>query len=240
MKLPLFNPREVPSIALSSLAVGAVLPAHAVSVGFIKAAVARQGQSHAKLSSPWINTSLLRSDVSSVEPYRTAAVLVLLIENGDDIDVVLTVRASHLRHHAGQISFVGGALELGETALQAALREAMEEVGFDNAGLHVLGELPIYHTITGFAITPIVASMTAVQWREQNIVIDEQEVDHMFTVPLSVLLNHSVIQVHDYTWENQTRQYYSVTHEGYFIWGASMAILRNLDMLLHACIGIDE
>lgn len=238
MKLPLFNPREVPSRALSSLALAEALPAHALSVDFIRAALMRPAST--ELPDRLLNTSLLRSDVNLLESHRRAAVLVLLIEQGDGIEVVLTVRASHLRHHAGQISFVGGALELGETALQAALREAMEEIGFNHAGLHVLGELPIYHTITGFAITPIVASMTAEQWRAQTIFIDEQEVDHLFTVPLSTLLNHNTIQVHDYAWQNQTRQFYSVTHEDYFIWGASMAILRNLDILLHACIESGE
>ncbi|MGL4766614.1 MAG: NUDIX hydrolase [Formosimonas sp.] len=178
------------------------------------------------------SSQLLRRDASSSIKPRQAAVLLLLIESAAGFEVVFTERAAHLRHHAGQISFVGGALEADESPLDAALREAWEEVGLSKQGLEVLGELPLYHTITGFAVTPIVAVMSHADWAAQSIQLDAAEVARLFTVPLAVLLNHDCIDVHEFEWHNQSRQYFSVTHNHAFIWGASMAMLRNLDILL--------
>ncbi|MHB1007929.1 MAG: NUDIX hydrolase [Propionibacteriaceae bacterium] len=72
---------------------------------------------------------------------REAAVLVLLTPE-DDPEVVLIERAAGMRKHAGQIAFPGGALEAGESAEAAALREAWEEVRLDRASVSVLGRLP--------------------------------------------------------------------------------------------------
>ena len=71
---------------------------------------------------------------------RSAAVLVLLSESGPD--VVLTERSATLRSHPRQISFPGGGLEPGENAVEAALREAREEVGLDTKSVRVLGAMP--------------------------------------------------------------------------------------------------
>jgi 8-oxo-dGTP pyrophosphatase MutT (NUDIX family) len=72
---------------------------------------------------------------------REAAVLVLLTDDADP-EVVLIERAAELRKHAGQIAFPGGAVEKGESAEEAALREAWEEVGLDRSLVTVLGRLP--------------------------------------------------------------------------------------------------
>jgi 8-oxo-dGTP pyrophosphatase MutT (NUDIX family) len=231
MKLPIFNPRETPSRILSELEPAkSVLPSLYTRAAIEKILNLKNSELNEQLS----NVSLLRRDVQLIEQPREAAVLILLIEYEDTLDVVFTVRASHLRHHAGQVSFVGGGVEDGESMIQAALREAHEEIGLDTRSLEVLGELPIYHTITGFAVTPIIACLTAAEWSSQQLKIDTQEVDHVFTVPLAFLLDHDNIYVHDFEWENNHRQYYSVTYNEYFIWGASMAMLRNLDLLLRA------
>ena len=215
MKIPTsFNPQTIPSRRLSEFYSTASLPL------LTRSALQRA----LDLDSP----ELLRRDFMDFDKVRHAAVLVLLIEQADDFDVVLTVRSSDLRHHGGQVSFVGGAMDAGETAVQAAVREAQEEIGLSPVGLEIIGALPIYHTITGFAVTPIVACMSATDWQEQSLKLDAREVAQVFTVPLSVLLNHDLIDVHQY----EQRHFYSVTHNGYFIWGASMAIVRNLDILL--------
>jgi 8-oxo-dGTP pyrophosphatase MutT (NUDIX family) len=229
MKLPIFNPREIPSRPLSTIDDARSLPP-LLSRGQIEKALS--AQKDAVLMQRVKSSAFLHRDIHQVNEPRDAAVLILLVEQEEGLEVVFTVRASHLRHHAGQISFVGGAVETGEEALAAALREAREEIGLDVQPVTVLGMLPIYHTITGFAVTPIVACVSAHDWGVQNLMVDAREVDHVFTVPLSVLLNPDLVHVHDYEWENALRQYYSVTYGEYFIWGASMAMLRNLDVLL--------
>lgn len=225
MRLPVFNPREIPSRPLSETVDFPLLPHRRIAREQLMRALAQPTQG--------VDEHLLRRDTFLTEnELRPAAVLILLIESDVGLDVVLTVRAAHLRHHAGQVSFVGGQVESGETAERAALREAYEEIGVQPDDIEVLGELPVYHTITGFAVTPVVAYMSERAWGEQSLDIAVEEVDHVFTVPLNDLLDVDQIRVHYYTWEERTRQYYSVTVGDYFIWGASMAMLRNLDVLL--------
>ena len=84
---------------------------------------------------------------------RIAAILVPFIDTADGLQVLLTERAAHLRHHAGQISFPGGAAEPGDTDLaMTALRETEEEVGIPTGRVEVLGFLRPQWTISG-AIT---------------------------------------------------------------------------------------
>lgn len=91
------------------------------------------------------------------EEARAAAALLLLFPLHRNAHVVLTVRASHLPSHAGQVSLPGGALEAGETIEQAAIREAREEVGLDPAGVRLLGRLtPLHIPVSGFMLNPVV------------------------------------------------------------------------------------
>ncbi|MXV21816.1 NUDIX hydrolase [Deinococcus xianganensis] len=92
--------------------------------------------------------------------YRRAAVLVGLTREVD-ARVLLTVRSADLPTHKGQISFPGGSLERGETPVEAALREAQEEVGLDPAQVTVLGELDDVFTPIGFHVTPVLARIPA-------------------------------------------------------------------------------
>src|SRR6476620_8161287 len=88
---------------------------------------------------------------------RRAAVLVLLYPLDGDVGVPLTVRASGLARHAGQISLPGGAADPGETLVDTALREAAEEIGVDGSTVRVLGELtPVHVIVSGFTLHPVV------------------------------------------------------------------------------------
>src|SRR6188768_3013981 len=88
---------------------------------------------------------------------RIAAGLLLLYPGERGPSVPLTVRASSLRRHAGQISLPGGATDPGETLVEAALREAYEEIGVDPATVRILGELtPVHVLVSGFTLHPIV------------------------------------------------------------------------------------
>lgn len=100
-------------------------------------------------------TLLPRSDAAVPRP---AAVL-LLFSDGPSPDLILTERAATLRHHAGQVSFPGGALDVGETPRQAALREAEEEIGLPPAAVTVFGELPPAHlAVSAFSVTAVMGT----------------------------------------------------------------------------------
>lgn len=116
---------------------------------------------------------------------RRSAVLMLFGEGTDGPDLLLTERSHTMRSHPGQVAFPGGALDPGETAVQAALREAEEEAGIEPAGVEVLGQLPeLYLTPSNHAVTPVVG-----WWRDPREVeaTSIEEVHAVYRVPISEL-----------------------------------------------------
>jgi 8-oxo-dGTP pyrophosphatase MutT (NUDIX family) len=169
-----------------------------------------------------------------------AAVLVPLVERDGGLAVLLTRRTDHLRDHAGQISFPGGRHEEGDTsAADTALREAKEEVGLAREHVEVIGELPVYTTVTSYAVTPVVALVRP----PFGLALDAFEVAEAFEVPLQFLMTPAHHQRHVFTFDGGQRQFLSMPWSGrgadgqareYFIWGATAAMLRNLYRFLAA------
>lgn len=152
---------------------------------------------------------------------RPAAVLVAVW--GDRL--VLTKRSSHLKHHPGQIAFPGGKLDPTDASLEAAaLREAHEEIGLPEDLVEIWGRLPVHETVTGFTVTPILASITA----DFIPTPEAGEVDEVFTVPLSHVLDPARFVIEKRLWRGDWRRYYAVPYGPYYIWGATARILRGL------------
>ena len=81
--------------------------------------------------------------IAAERPIRPAAVLIAVVEH-EHPTILLTQRAAHLNDHAGQISFPGGKIDATDTSpLDAALREAEEEIGLDRAFVEPLGYLDL-------------------------------------------------------------------------------------------------
>jgi 8-oxo-dGTP pyrophosphatase MutT (NUDIX family) len=117
---------------------------------------------------------------------RHAAVLIGLVDSTAAPGVLLTVRAGHLRQHAGQIAFPGGVIEAADAGpAAAALREAQEEVGLAAADATVIGYLPDQIVLTGFRITPVVAHIAG-SFAPR---IDVAEVQSSFVLPFAALLD---------------------------------------------------
>lgn len=159
-----------------------------------------------------------------VTPLRQAAVLVPIVARHQPT-VLLTQRTDHLPVHRGQISFPGGKLEpTGESATEAALREAHEEVSLSPGEVDVLGFLDAYRTATGYVIAPVVGLIQP----GFTPVPEPTEVADVFEVPLSFLLNPDNHRVEQKVYKNKSRQFYAMPYEGRYIWGATAGILRNL------------
>lgn len=164
---------------------------------------------------------------------RPAAVLLAMTEQpgAGGLSVLLTKRASGLRHHAGQIALPGGKIDDTDTdATAAALREAHEEVALDPGLVRVIGHLPAHETVTGYQVTPVLGLLDApFQPRPER-----GEVEEAFFVPLAHLADPSNYRVERRRWLGQWRAYYTVPWGPYYIWGATARMLRALADGLHS------
>jgi 8-oxo-dGTP pyrophosphatase MutT (NUDIX family) len=162
-------------------------------------------------------------------PGRPASVLLALIERQSGPTVLFTERAAHLKDHAGQVSLPGGRLSPGESAAQAALREAHEEVGLAPASVDVIGSLDEFLTGTGFTITPVVGVVT-----DGGFVAtpDPREVAGVFEVPLGVILDRTALSVGYFERHGSRLLTYELHHSGRRIWGATAAVLRNFQEVI--------
>jgi 8-oxo-dGTP pyrophosphatase MutT (NUDIX family) len=157
-------------------------------------------------------------------PSRPASVLLALLNRTEGPTVLFTERAAHLKDHAGQVSLPGGRLVAGETAADAALREAGEEVGLQADFVDVIGTLDGFLTGTGFTITPVVGVVADSQFVPSP---DPREVAGVFEVPLELVLDRSAMSVGYFERHGARLLTYELNFQGRRIWGATAAVLRN-------------
>ncbi len=162
---------------------------------------------------------------------KDAAVLVPVVDDPDGAKVILTQRTAKLRKHSGQIAFPGGGIDEGDLSPEvAALREAEEEIGLDPSFVETVGRLPQYLSGTGFRIIPVLSVV------ERGFVItpNPDEVDAVFEVPLSFLMNPDNHQRDSRTWQGIVRHFYVMPYGERHIWGITAGIIRTLYERLYA------
>ena len=156
---------------------------------------------------------------------RPASVLVPIVQRPEELRVLFTRRTAHLKDHSGQISFPGGRAEPHDATPEAtALREAEEEVGLDPRRVEVLGKLSDYHTRTDFRVTPVVGLVS----EPFELRLDAREVDEVFEVPLSFLLDPANHQRHAREFQGRQVHYFAIVWGEHNIWGATAGMLVNL------------
>jgi 8-oxo-dGTP pyrophosphatase MutT (NUDIX family) len=173
----------------------------------------------------------LNPDAPRVDrPLRPAAVLIPVVDHADGPTLLLTRRSDSLASHTGQIAFPGGRLDPGETVVQAALREAVEEVGLAPDHVEPLGLSDAYETVTGFLVTPVVA------WVRPGFTLttDPREVADAFETPWDFLMDEANHRREFYDAPDGTRRWFWAMPWGErYIWGATAGMLRSLWGRLH-------
>lgn len=181
---------------------------------------------------PWEGDHVLNPDWGLFEgDFRPAAVLFLLMADENGVPSVLfTERAAHLSAHAGQIALPGGKIEPRERPVDAALREAHEEVGVPADHVRPLAVTEPYASRTGFLITPVIAQLT----RATPLALDPSEVASAFTAPFSHVMDERQRREIAHTVKGRSRRTFEINYGQRRIWGVTAGILRLVQQRLYA------
>ena len=164
-------------------------------------------------------------DAQGIENIRAAAVLVGLIPRPEGPTVLLTHRPDTMPTHPGQVAFPGGKVDPADAdEVEAALREANEEVGVDPHSVRLIGRGAPYITGTAFRIVPVIGVLPA----DFVAKPDPEEVADVFETPLSFLFNGANHHRQKTHWRGQIRHYFEMPYEGHRIWGVTAGIIRAL------------
>jgi 8-oxo-dGTP pyrophosphatase MutT (NUDIX family) len=162
---------------------------------------------------------------------RDAAVLVPVIDDGDDARVIFTLRTTTLRKHSGQIAFPGGAIDPEDGSPEAAaIREAQEEIGLAGLFVEPVARLPHYLAATGFRITPVLAVVKP----GFELTLNPTEVADSFEVPLSFLMDPEHHMRDSMNWKGNERHFYRMPYGSRMIWGITAGIVRTVYERLYA------
>jgi len=171
------------------------------------------------------NLAELESFLPEAEAFAPASVLCGLVPRADGLQVLLTKRSPHLRHHPGQISFPGGRIETADAnPYEAALREAHEEIGLEADYVRLLGYLDPLVTITGYRVFPAVAIVDP-DYRAEP---DGVEVAELFEAPLSLFLDAGNEHPFEIEFRGAMRKLKEFRWLDHRIWGATASMLINL------------
>ena len=154
---------------------------------------------------------------------RKAAVLAAVTER-DRPGFLLIHRPSNMRSHPGQVAFPGGKIDPGETPVEAALREAYEELGIHEGDVKVIGTSDVYRTGTGYEITPVLAVVPP----DLELFPNPTEVAAWFEAPVDFVFDAANHQHQSAYWQGRQRHYIEIMWQQHRIWGVTAAIIANL------------
>ena len=166
---------------------------------------------------------------------RDAAVLApLFVDANGDTSVLLTRRSGRLRNHRGEVSFPGGRIDEGESAIQAALRETHEEVNLHPSAIRIVGRLePLTTVVSSSKITPFIGVVDDMAAQLPTLVPSPAEVDRIFSVTLRELTDPDCFREEIWTFPDGTFPVWFFEVDDDTVWGATGRMLRRLlDLVL--------
>ncbi|MDE2437681.1 MAG: CoA pyrophosphatase [Sphingomonadales bacterium] len=170
------------------------------------------------------NIETLREDHRDIPAeLRPAAVLAAITER-ERPGFLLIHRPSNMRSHPGQVAFPGGKIDPGETPVEAALREAYEELGIHERDVTVIGESDTYRTGSGYAVTPVIAVVPP----NLELSPSPTEVAAWFEAPVDFVFDPANQVEQSAFWQGQQRSYIEILWQDHRIWGVTAAIIANL------------
>lgn len=162
-------------------------------------------------------------------PVLSPAAVLVAVTDRPEPGLILTLRSSALRKHAGQVAFPGGRVDPEDKdVVEAALREAWEEIAMPRDQVDIVGITDRYHAFSGFDIVPVLAVVPP----DLPYVPHEAEVDSVFEVPLRFALNPANRQRTEYELEGKPHFYFEMNWADRRIWGVTAAIIHNLSKRL--------
>lgn len=160
--------------------------------------------------------------------FKPAAVLVPIVQRPSGLHLILTQRASHLRHHPSQICFPGGKVEPSDLSLiHTAIREANEEIGILPSQIKPLAKLNNISTVSGYKVTPIVALID----ENYTTAIDYGEVSSTFEAPLNHLINPKNTFKHHVFNKKHTYDLILIPFDKKLIWGMTAEIIHSMNYI---------
>lgn len=160
---------------------------------------------------------------------RAAVLLVFREAKSQGVELLLTLRAMHLRSHRGEVAFPGGMWEEGDASLQdTALRESCEEVGLPVESVHSVTSMPASYTRAGVQVTPYVGLVGGSVELRPN----PQELDALFWVPEAFLRSDPRVRTDVFLVAG--REYWAPVYRygDYEIWGFTARVIVQF-MNLH-------
>jgi 8-oxo-dGTP pyrophosphatase MutT (NUDIX family) len=198
----------------------------------MKACTHPSGLSLSSIASTLNETPQADDDFASLSGLRKAAVLIPLLCDGDRWHLLFIRRTETVQDHKGQVSFPGGAFEPEDANMDAtALRETWEEVGIPPNEIYLLGKMPVFTTISSFAITPVVGQ---IPW-PYPLKLEPAEVSRVFTIPIEWLASQANWSEKPYVRPNgrQEKVIFFDHYDGELLWGITARITLDFLKLLN-------